>query len=72
MMHLETTCHASHVTWQVSHVTFNLSQTERSRDLQFSHHIPYTRCANVTCQVSHIRYQMSGVTCHLSLAMCHV
>ena len=70
MMHLENTFHVSYVTCQVSHVTFNLSKTERARDLQFSHNIPYTRC--VQCHMSGVTYQLAHVRCHMSLVTCHV
>ena len=61
MMHLETTCHMS---------LFNLSQTERARDLQFTHNIPYTRC--VQCHMSGVTYQLSHVRCYMLLVMCHL
>ena len=62
MMYLETTCHVSHVMNHMSRVMchmslFNLSETVRARDLQFSHDINITQC--VMCPVSHVRYHMS-------------
>ena len=53
-MHLKTTWHVSHVTCQVSHVTFSLSQTVRARDLQFSRVLIIPYVSSVTCQVSHV------------------
>ena len=61
MMKLETTCHMSCVTCHLSLI--NLSQTVKTRDLQFSNIINYTLC--VMCPISHFR-------CHMSLVMCHV
>ena len=59
IMDLEITFHVSCVTCYMS--LFNLSQTVRARDLQFSHNILHVTChlSVVTCLVSH-------VTCHVS------
>ena len=68
-------CHMSRVRCHMS--LFNLSQTVRARDLQFSHNIHYTLCVQChmsgdTYQVSHVRCHMSCVMCHVSCVMCHV
>ena len=61
-------CHISCVRCHTS--LFNLSQTVRARDLQFSHTIHYTLC--VQCHLSGVTYQVSHVRCHMSLLLCHV
>ena len=67
MVHLETTCHVSHVMCQVKHVTLQ----------PFPNHKSYgpSNCLimfTIPCHVSCVPYHMSGVTCHLSLVTCHM
>ena len=61
-------CHMSHIRCHMS--LFNLSQTVRARDLQFSHNIHYSLF--VQCHMSGVTYQVMHVGCHISLFMCHV
>ena len=70
MMHLKppVMCDMSCVRCHMS--LFNLSQTVRAKDLQFSQIIHYTLC--VHCHMSGVTYQVSHVRCHMSLVMCHV
>ena len=62
MMDLETTCHVSCVMCHISF--FNISETVRTRDLQFViyniHHICHV--SRVTCQVSQVNCHESCVT----------
>ena len=71
MMHLETTCHVSHVTCQLQHVTFRPFPNHKSYGLANSlimvtipyptilHHTTMSHVSHITCQISHF-------TCHLS------
>ena len=67
MMHFETTCHVSHVTCQVQHVSFQSFPHLKSYG-PANFLIMFTTPYHVSCVPCH----MSGVTCHLSLVRCHM
>ena len=72
MMHLETTCHVSHVTCQVQHVTFYPFPNPKSYRLAnflIIFTIPYpTMChvSRITCQMSHFTCPLSCITSEVS------